>query len=111
MALVKTLVKSDNSPVRAAAAKKLAHDPDPATAKALVSATQDKNWVVRMAALEAIAHCSPELIAGQASHRSHFRSIHSRPQLAATLDYFVAACVAAFGRTEISTLEGKRFER
>jgi len=53
--MVKTFVKSDNSPVRAAAAKKLAHDPDPATAKALVAATQDKNWVVRAAALEAIA--------------------------------------------------------
>jgi HEAT repeat protein len=53
--MVKTLVKSDNSPVRAAAAKKLAHDPDPATAQALVSATQDKNWLVRVAALEAIA--------------------------------------------------------
>ena len=53
--VVKTLVKSDNSPVRAAAAKKLAHDPDPASAKALVAATQDKNWIVRGAALEAIA--------------------------------------------------------
>ena len=53
--MVKTLVKSDNSPIRAAAAKKLAHDPDPETAKALVAATQDKNWVVRVAALEAIA--------------------------------------------------------
>lgn len=53
--MVKTLVKSDNSPVRAAAAKKLAHDPDPASGKALVAATQDKNWVVREAALEAIA--------------------------------------------------------
>jgi HEAT repeat protein len=53
--MVKTFVKSDNSPVRAAAAKKLAHDPDPATAKALVAATQDKNSVVRLAALEAIA--------------------------------------------------------
>ncbi|HEY4817123.1 MAG TPA: HEAT repeat domain-containing protein [Candidatus Acidoferrum sp.] len=53
--MVKTFVKSDNSPVRAAAAKKLAHDPDPATAKALVAATQDKNSVVRAAALEAIA--------------------------------------------------------
>src|ERR1700730_2578274 len=51
----KPFVKSDNSPVRAAAAKKLAHDPDPASAKALVAATQDKNWVVRGAALEAIA--------------------------------------------------------
>jgi HEAT repeat protein len=53
--MVKTLVKSDNSPMRAAAAKKLAHDPDPETAKALVAATQDKNWMVRVAALDAIA--------------------------------------------------------
>ncbi len=53
--MVKTLVKSDNSPMCAAAAKKLALDPDPETAKALVAATQDKNWVVRVAALEAIA--------------------------------------------------------
>jgi len=53
--MVKTLVKSDNSPMRAAAAKKLALDPDPETAKALVTATQDKNWMVRVAALEAIA--------------------------------------------------------
>ena len=53
--VVKTMIKSDNSSIRAAAAKKLAHDPDPATAKALVAATQDKNWVVRAAALESIA--------------------------------------------------------
>jgi HEAT repeat protein len=53
--VVKTLVKSDNSPMRAAAAKKLAHDPDPITGKALVEATHDKNPVVRVAALEAIA--------------------------------------------------------
>ena len=53
--VVKTMIKSDNSPMRAAAAKKLAHDPDPETAKALVAATQDKNWIVRTAALEAIA--------------------------------------------------------
>ena len=53
--VVKTLVKNDNSPIRAAAARKLAHDPDPVTATALVSATQDKNWMVRVAALEAIA--------------------------------------------------------
>jgi len=43
------------APMRAAAAKKLALDPDPETAKALVTATQDKNWMVRVAALEAIA--------------------------------------------------------
>lgn len=53
--MVKTLVKSDNSSIRAAAAKKLARDPDPVTAKALVDATHDKNPLVRAAALEAIA--------------------------------------------------------
>jgi len=53
--VVKNMMKSDNSTMRAAAAKKLAHDPDPITAKALIAATQDKNWVVRSAALEAIA--------------------------------------------------------
>jgi HEAT repeat protein len=47
--------KHDSSPLRAAAAKQLAHDPDPATAKALVAATKDKKWQVRAAALEAIA--------------------------------------------------------
>jgi HEAT repeat protein len=51
----KTVRKNDSSPVRAAAAKKLAHDPDPGTAKALAKAATDKNWQVRAAALEAIA--------------------------------------------------------
>jgi HEAT repeat protein len=51
----KTVRKNDSSPVRAAAAKQLAHDPNPGTAKALVKATTDKNWQVRTAALEAIA--------------------------------------------------------
>jgi HEAT repeat protein len=52
---VKTVTKNDSSPVRAAAAKQLANDPDAGTAKALVKATSDKNWSVRVAALEAIA--------------------------------------------------------
>src|SRR5882724_7145489 len=51
----KTVRKDDSSPVRAAAAKQLAHDPNAGTAKALVKATTDKNWQVRAAALEAIA--------------------------------------------------------
>jgi HEAT repeat protein len=53
--VVKTLVKNDNSPMRAAAAKKLAHDPDPVSGEALVAATRDKSPLVRTAALEAIA--------------------------------------------------------
>jgi len=51
----KTVTKDDSSPVRAGAAKQLAHDPNPGTAKALEKATTDKNWAVRAAALEAIS--------------------------------------------------------
>jgi len=51
---VKALTKDDSSPVRAAAAKLLANDPDPRSAEALLAAASDKNWVVRAAALDAI---------------------------------------------------------
>ena len=51
----KVIRKGDPSPVRAAAAKVLTKDPDPATTKALADAAGDKNWVVRAAALEALA--------------------------------------------------------
>jgi len=51
----RTMHKKDPNPVRAMAATLLAHDPDPASAAALVKATKDKNWIVRAAAVEAIA--------------------------------------------------------
>jgi len=51
----KTITKDDVTPLRAAAAKKLAHDPDPDTTKALIKATGDKQWLVRAAALESLA--------------------------------------------------------
>lgn len=51
----RTMRKKDPNPARAIAATYLAHDPDPATAKALVKATHDKDWIVRAAAVEAIA--------------------------------------------------------
>ena len=53
--IFKTVMKNDSSPLRAAAAKKLAHDPGPDAAEALVKAAGDKNLTVRAAALEAIA--------------------------------------------------------
>jgi HEAT repeat protein len=52
---VKFLTKNDSSNVRAAAAKILAKDPDPQSRDALVEALSDRSWVVRRAALEAIA--------------------------------------------------------
>lgn len=50
-----TIHKKNANPTRAIAASFLAHDPDPATARALVGATRDKNWIIRAAAIEAIA--------------------------------------------------------
>ena len=51
----KTVTKDDSSPLRAAAATKLAHDPEPDAAEALVKAAGDKHFTVRAAALEAVA--------------------------------------------------------
>jgi HEAT repeat protein len=51
----RTMHKKDPNPVRATAATFLAHDPDPSTSRALVKATTDKDWIVRAAAIEAIA--------------------------------------------------------
>jgi HEAT repeat protein len=47
--------KKDPNPVRAVAATLLAHDPDPATGAALCEATKDKDWIVRAAAIQALA--------------------------------------------------------
>jgi HEAT repeat protein len=48
--------RQDNvSPVRAAAAQRLAADPDPASGRALVRATTDEKWIVRASAVGAIA--------------------------------------------------------
>jgi len=53
---IRTIVKNDSSPVRAAAAKVLADDPDAATEGALIEAAAgDKNPLVRTAALDALA--------------------------------------------------------
>ncbi len=52
---IKAIRKDDSSPVRAAAARVLARDPDPATTRALTEATGDNSWIVQVAALEALA--------------------------------------------------------
>ena len=51
----RTIHKKDPNPVRAVAASLLAHDPDPATGRARLKATNDKNWIVRAASIEALA--------------------------------------------------------
>lgn len=55
LAALNALTKDDTSPVRAAAAKLLATDPDPKSGEALVDAASDKSWIVRAAALHSIA--------------------------------------------------------
>jgi len=64
----KMLTKDDVSPVRAAAVRVLAKDRDPKSEQALVTATSDKSWIVRMAALESLAlrgnpEVTPRLVA------------------------------------------------
>lgn len=51
----KTITHDDSSVVRAAAAEKLATDPDSKTTEALAKACSDKQWRVRVAVVEAIA--------------------------------------------------------
>jgi HEAT repeat protein len=81
----KTLTKDDVSPVRAAAAVALAHDPDPKSGEALVKATSDNSWVVRAAALDAIAQRKdPTLIVG---------IMHSLADEKAEVKYTAAAAI------------------
>lgn len=54
VAAFEAMKKNSTAPVRAAAALALAHDPDERSAKALVIATGDKDWIVRVAAIRAI---------------------------------------------------------
>jgi HEAT repeat protein len=62
---VKALRKDDSSPVRAAAARVLADDPDPSTTDALLTAASDKNWIVRAAALDSISRRNDPALADQ----------------------------------------------
>lgn len=52
---IKSLRQDNTSPVRAAAAQRLARDPDPKSAKALTDAASDEKWLVRASAISAIA--------------------------------------------------------
>jgi HEAT repeat protein len=57
--------KKDGAAARAALISVLATDPDPRTGKLLLTASQNRNWVLRVAALEAIAkRGDPSLLSG-----------------------------------------------
>jgi HEAT repeat protein len=53
--VLKMVTKDDISPIRAAAALKLATDPDPKSGEALASMASDKKWLVRAAVVNSIA--------------------------------------------------------
>jgi HEAT repeat protein len=53
--IAKAVHQDDASPVRAAAAKVLVEDPDPRSGQALVKSCSNKSWIVRVAALDALA--------------------------------------------------------
>jgi HEAT repeat protein len=55
LSAIKALRADDVSPIRAVAAKMLTDDKDPESGQALARATTDKSWIVRAAALEALA--------------------------------------------------------
>jgi HEAT repeat protein len=62
---VKAFTTDKTSPVRAAAAQRLINDPDPRTVQALVKALKDDKWVVRAAAVNALAKRDDRRQAGQ----------------------------------------------
>ena len=65
---IRALTKDDTSPVRAGAARALANDPDPASGAALAEATWDHSWIVRAAALEAVARRGDPSLLRQIEH-------------------------------------------
>lgn len=81
----RTMHKKDPNPVRAIAATYLAHDPDPASARALVRATRDKNWVVRAAAVQALAQRDDPSLLPKVQHSMSDRNSKVRYSAAAAV--------------------------
>ncbi|HEY1659678.1 MAG TPA: HEAT repeat domain-containing protein [Candidatus Sulfotelmatobacter sp.] len=78
--------KKNPHPARAIAATMLTHDPHPATARALVRvALSDKDWIVRAAAVEAIAERGDPTLADKILLSIYDGNIHVRYTAAAAL--------------------------
>ncbi|HEY6765726.1 MAG TPA: HEAT repeat domain-containing protein [Candidatus Sulfotelmatobacter sp.] len=77
--------KKNPMPVRAVAASFLAHDPDPATGVALAEAIKDKDWIVRAAAIEAIAERSDPYLKAKVELSFFDANIHVRFTTAAAV--------------------------
>ena len=90
----RTMRKKDPNPVRAVVARLLAYDPNPASAAALVKATNDKNWIVRAAAVEAIAQRGDRSLVAHVVERFSDKN--------ATVRYSAAAAVIRLAAVEPS---------
>ena len=78
--------KKDPHPARAIAATLLAQDPDPATGRALVKAAlNDKDWIVRAAAVEAIAQRGDPGLEGKVELCLYDVNVHVRYTAAAAV--------------------------
>lgn len=78
--------KKNPHPAKAVAAGVLAHDPDPRTGRALVrAALNDKDWIVRAAALEAIAERGDPSLEGKVELCLFDPNAHVRYTAAATV--------------------------
>lgn len=78
--------KKDPHPARAIAAAVLAQDPDPATGRALVKAAlNDKDWIVRAAAVEAVALRADAALEGKIELCLYDANVHVRYTAAAAV--------------------------
>lgn len=103
MEAYRTLAKHDGSPVRAAAARFLAHDPDPISEDALVqTALSDSSRDVRQAALDALADRGDPLCAK--------RLLKNLDDSNDAVRYRTAATILRIGRSRmrIETREARR---
>ena len=109
---LKAVTKDDTSPVRAAAAKLLACDPDPRSGQALVQAVADKKWIVRVAALEAIAkRGDPRLLKSIVPAMSDNNEAVRMTAAAAVLKLSTVTKVASAGRTTPSERKAQKRQR
>jgi HEAT repeat protein len=77
--------KNNPHPVKAIAASFLAHDPDPATGVALAEAIKDKDWIVRAAAIEALAQRGDPAFEGKIEFSFFDANAHVRYTAAAAV--------------------------
>jgi hypothetical protein len=77
--------KKNPHPVKAIAASFLAHDPDPATGVALAEAIKDKDWIVRAAAIEALAQRGDPAFEGKIEYSFFDANAHVRYTAAAAV--------------------------